>query len=407
MSLLAVEARRTRWHGRPACTLSNGVVELTHLTGGGHIADFHAADVPALNPFSIPQWNSRDPTRFRPAHDESEFGPAAVGKLLSGIAGHSVCLGVFGMPSEEEAAAGAVLHGEAGVRSWTATARSGRDEGRLRFSVRLPAFGLNFTREIVLRPGESVVRVRESVCNLRATDQFIQWQQHAVLGPPFLDPASCIVSLPGERGITDPGDYEARSALASNAEFTWPSAPGVNGGSLDLQRPCQKSGLGFVAGIQIDPNRENAFVCAVNREQQLAFGYVFRRSQFPWVTLWEENCARTAPPWLGRERARAFEFGVSPLPIGRAATLRRGDLFGTPTMLRIPAGGVVSAEWLMFLRRVPRGVACIRDVICRPNRLCLTPDAGRPLAMVAAGVADFLNAPQASAPRPRKARPGS
>jgi hypothetical protein len=388
-----VECRRARWQGRPSCVLRNDVVALTHLTGGGHIPDFHFLNAPTLSPFWIPRWQLRDPVFFRPARDEAEFGLAPVGKLLIGIAGHSLCLGVFGMPSDEEIAAGAVLHGEAGVRAWTATLRSGQDEGRVRLSVRLPVFGLNLTRELTLRPGESVVRVRESVRNLRGVDQFIQWQQHAVLGPLFLHSRDCVITLPGSRGITDAGGYEGRSALASGAEFTWPLAPGIDGASVDLQHPCQKSGTGFVAGIQIDPHREYGFVCAVNHAQRLAIGYVFSRSQFPWVTLWEENSARTALPWRGREQARAFEFGVSPLPIGRAEALRNGEIFGSPTLLRIPARGSVSAAWAMFLCRVRRGVHRVNDIGCQPNRLRLATDCRTTLNIPAVSIADFLDAP--------------
>jgi hypothetical protein len=387
-----VECRRDRWRSRPCCVLRNDLVEFTHLTGGGHIPDFHFLREPALNPLWVPGWPLRDPRRFRPARDEAKFGPAPVGRLLSGIAGHSLCLGTFGMPSGEELAAGAVLHGAAGVRAWTASLRSGRREGRLRFSLRLPDSGFFFTRELTLLPGESVVRVRETVRNLLASDQFIQWQQHAVLGPPFLDPSDCVITLPGSRGITDPGDYEGRAALASSAEFTWPFAPGADGSAADLQHPCQTSGCGFVAGIQIDPHREHAFVCAVNHAQRLAFGYVFRRSQFPWVTLWEENRARTAPPWRGQEQARAFEFGVSPLPVGREETLRRSEVFSTPTTLRLPARACVSVAWLVFLCRVPRDVRRVNDIVCQRNRLRLATDGKAVVTIPAVSTADFLAA---------------
>jgi hypothetical protein len=386
-----VECRRVRWQDRPAGVLRNDVVALTHLTGGGYIPDFHLLDAPALNPFWIPGWKTRDPGRFRSTRDEAEFGSTPVGKLLCGIAGHSLCLGVFGMPSAEEIAAGAVLHGEAGVRRWTATLHSGQNEGSLRFSLRLPTFGLAFTRELSLRPGESVVRVRESIRNLLGADQFIQWQQHAVIGPPFLDPRDCVITLPGSRGITDAGNYEGRPALVSDAEFTWPLAPAVDGGSVDLQQPCQKTGTGFVAGIQVDPRREHAFVCAVNCVERLAFGYVFLRSQFPWVTLWEENCARTAPPWRGREQARAFEFGVSPLPRGRTESMRRGEVFGASTLLRVPARASASAAWAMFLCRVPRSVRRVTDIACQPNQLRLATDGRSALTTPAASIADFLD----------------
>lgn len=393
MSTQKVGVRRGRWRNRPCCILSNDIVELTHLTGGGQIPDYHFLDAPTLNPFWIPQWRLRDPVLFRAACDEATFGPEPVGKLLSGIAGHSLCLGLYGMPSDEEIAAGAVLHGEAGVRRWTASLRSGRDEGCLRFSVRLPAFGLVFTRELSLRTGESVIQVREAVRNLLDADQFIQWQQHAVLGPPFLDAAECVITLPGLRGITDPGAYEGHPALAPDSEFTWPAAPAVGGGSVDLQYPCQTPGRGFVAGIQIDPRREHGFACAVNPAERLAFGYIFRRSQFPWVTLWEENCTRLAPPWAGREQARAFEFGVSPLPIGRAETLRRGEAFGTPTLLRVPARAAVHAAWAMFLCRVPHSTRRVNDIVCHPNRLCITTDSTAELTIPAGGIGEFLNGP--------------
>lgn len=394
-----VGVRRGRWRNRPCCILSNGIVELTHLTGGGQIPDFHFLDAPTLNPFWIPQWKLRDPMLFRPARDEAQFGPAPVGKLLSGIVGHSLCLGVYGMPSDEEIAAGAVLHGEAGVRRWTASLRPREDEGRLRFSVCLPASGLVFTRELSLRKGESVVRVREAVRNLLGADQFIQWQQHAVLGPPFLDPDKCVITLPSVRGIIDPGDYEGHPALASDSEFPWPAAPAVGGGSVDLQHPCQTPGRGFVAGIQIDPRRDCGFACAVNQAERLAFGYIFRRSHFPWVTLWEENRTRTAPPWCGREQARALEFGVSPLPIGRAEMLRRGDVFGTPTLLRVPARAAVHTSWAIFLCRVPDGLRRVNDIVCQPSRLCLTTDGSAELTIAADGIGDFLNGP---APRAKR-----
>lgn len=393
MSTQRVECRRDRWKGRPACILSNGVVALTQLSGGGHIADFHFLEAASVNPFWVPHWKLRDPARFRPARDESEYGSTPVGRLLSGIAGHSLCLGVFGMPSAEEIAAGAVLHGEAGVRRWTASLRPGRNEGRVLLSVRLPAFGLMFTRELSLRPGESVIRVRESVRNLLGADQFIQWQQHAAFGPPFLDPRDCVITLAGSRGITDSAGYEGRSALIANAEFTWPLAPGIDGCSVGLERPCQKTGSGFVAGILIDPRREHAFICAVNHAQQLAIGYVFRRSQFPWITLWEENQARTDPPWRGQEQVRGLEFGVSPLPVGRADTIRSGELFGAPTLLRIPARGVVSAAWAMFLCRTPRTVRRVNGIVCQPNRLRLATGAGSALTIRAGSIADFLDAP--------------
>lgn len=364
-------SRRVRWRGRQACLLSNDLVELVHLTGGGQIPEFRFRGFPDSNPLWIPRWRLREPMLFR-SSDVSQYGPAVVGKLLSGIAGHSLCLGVFGMPSEEEVSAGAVLHGEASERRWSVELGESQDHAEMRFSVRLPRSRLAFQRTLTLRRGESVVRVHERVSNLLATDQFLQWQQHVTLGPPFLSREHCSIALPGARGITDPNGYEGHEKLAKGTEFLWPHAPGIDGDPVDLRRPLQERGTGFVAGVQIDPRREFGFVCAVHHEKAIAFGFLFCRTDFPWVTLWEENCARLTPPWNGAEQARGLEFGVSPLPLGRAETMRRGDLFDAPTLVRVPARGELHVSYAMFLARMADDRSNVIDLVCRDDAMELT-----------------------------------
>jgi hypothetical protein len=379
-----LECREAVWRGRRACVLSNKVVQLTHLTGGGQIPEFRFRVTPESNPFWIPKWKLGEPNQFRPERDAARFGPRTAGKLLSVIAGHSLCLGVFGMPSDEELRAGAVLHGEAGVRPWKAERSTSADGAEIHFEVRLPRGGLVFRRTLSLARNESVVRVHETVTNLFSINQYIQWQQHATLAPPFLNREESSVTIPGKRGVTDPNGYEGYELLAKGAEFDWPNAPAARGGTVDLRQPFSAPGTGFVAGVQIDPRRDLGFVCAVNRKQRVAFGYVFARKDFPWVAIWEENLARPVAPWKRQERARAFEFGVSPLPLGREETLRRGPLFETPTMLRLPAKGVVSASYAMFLARLPPGVQRVSDVVCRDTSIDLMAETGELLRSVAA-----------------------
>jgi hypothetical protein len=317
--------------------------------------------------------------------------------LLSAIAGHSLCLGVFGMPSDEEVRAGAVLHGEAGVRPWKPEIATHADSAEMRFEVRLPRSGLVFRRTLSLERNESVVRVCETVTNLFPTDQFIQWQQHATLGPPYLDRYESSITMPGLKGVTDPNGYEGCELLASDAEFDWPSAPAARGGSIDLRQSFPAPGTGFVAGVQIDPHRDFGFVCAVNRKRRVAFGYLFARRDFPWVAIWEENLARKEPPWNGREQARAFEFGVSPLPLGREKTLQRGNLFGTPTMLRLPAKAEISANYAMFLAHLPVAALPVGDVVCTESSIQLLTESGEPMGSVpASNIRNFVTKPEST-----------
>ena len=380
-----MRADRTIWRGRTASLLANELVEVTHLTGGGHIVDFHFTDeTHNLNPFWVPHWKTLEPFKFKPARHSKFYGPPETGRLLSGIAGHSLCLDLFGMPSPEEIRLGGTIHGEAGVSNWSASRKTRGNEASLEYSVRLPRAALAFVRSVSLRQGESVVRIRETVENERKVDQFFQWQQHAVLGAPFLS-QDCVINLPGARGRTFPSTYERRGLLKNGQDFRWPHAPRFDRGRVDLRRPLTAPRRGFVAGVQIAPNRTYGFVCALNRRLALVIGYCFRRDDFPWVTLWEEYGARRYSPWNGREKIRGIEFGTSPLPLTRAENFTQGPVFDTPTLAHVPARGARTAKYVLFLAHVPRGTRSIADVIVGRDSLDLVNSAGTHIKSLAAG----------------------
>jgi hypothetical protein len=366
----------TKWRGRAACVLGNDIINLTHLTGGGHIADFRFRGSNQINPFWTPRWKTMEPFDFDPEKDASLYGTPEVGRLLSGIAGHNLCLDLFGMPSEEEARLGATLHGEAGVLKWNVRRDKQNSYAELHFAVTLRHSGLSFARSVLLRRGESVVYVRETVKNKRSVDQFFQWQQHTTVGAPFLS-RDCIVALPGGRGKTFPSGYDGRELLKSDTEFTWPYAPRFDRGRVDLRHALITPGRGFVAGVEIVPDRSHAFVCVSNVRSGLAVGYCFRREDFPWITLWEENVARKSSPWKGRERTRALEFGKSPLPMSRADNFVLGKLFGTPTLAHVSARGTQTACYVLFLARLSSETRSIYDVAVGTRALDLIGAGGR------------------------------
>src|SRR5439155_11873101 len=95
----------------------------------------------------------------------------------------------------------------------------------------------------------------------------------------------------------------------------------------------------------MDPTREHAFFVAFSPAAKLAFGYVWRRADFPWLGIWEENHSRLAPPWNGRVLTRGMEFGVSPFPESRRQMVERGSLFETRTYRWLPAKGRLVAEY--------------------------------------------------------------
>ena len=56
--------------------------------------------------------------RVHTAKHARTYGPPPDGRLLSGIAGHSLSFDHFGPPSPEETAAGLTTHGEAPALKW-------------------------------------------------------------------------------------------------------------------------------------------------------------------------------------------------------------------------------------------------------------------------------------------------
>lgn len=383
---------KTKWHGREAYALSNDLVQLITLTGGGHIAELRftrESGFPTLNPLWIPNWKTIEPYRYRPRLHAARYGPPATGKLISGIVGHNLCLDYFGAPSDEEAAQGLSIHGEAPSARWRKTeTRVAPHRVALTLSVRLPVAGLQFSRAIELRRGEPLVYFRETVTNERKVDHFFHWTQHVTLAPPFLAPKGSCVAISATKGMTFPQGYEGKALLASSKEFRWPYAPGVAGGKVDLTRPFSHRGLGLLASVQLDPRREVEFVAALNVAQRLLVGYCFRRRDYPWVAIWEENCARSAPPWNGRCQSRGLEFGSTPMPTGRRDAFARGPLFGTPSFSMVPARSRNTIQYVAFLTQLPPDFGDVRDIRLLRDEILVLNSRRKPVARLhASGLA--------------------
>jgi hypothetical protein len=349
------------WNGRKGYVLGNSVVRMTTLTGGGHISDFRLEQSPVVNPLWTPPWKTIDPQSYREKIHASKYGTITEGKLLSGIVGHNICLDYFGSPSTEEAQFGLSQHGEAPSSRWRKAAGAVTQQRvALTLEVNLPVAGLKVSRIIELRKDESVAYVTEVVENRRKADHFFHWTQHVTLGTPFLTANDSMISLPGTRGYT--GDEGTPPLLAAGEEFEWPNAPSATGGLVDLTSPLIRDGFSFLVAILLDKRRDVAFIAAVNRKLGLLLAYCFRRQDFPWVAIWEENRAIKAPPWNGMTQARGLEFSTTPLPLLRRDSFLFGRLFDEPTLACIPARATKKVRYLALLARVPHDFETVQDI---------------------------------------------
>ena len=323
--------------GRRAVSLENADLRVTVLEEGGHIAEVFSKRA-QVNPLWVPHWPSVEPSTYS-AEQYPHFGTGSDARLLAGIMGHNLCLDLFGGPSAAEAAVGITAHGEGSVNAYTITETA---EG-LTISIRLPLAQLDFTRTLQLH-GRSV-SIRETVENLTAADRPIAWTQHVTLAPPFLDPATTQFRASMKKSVvaqTDPGESPY---LAAGQPFEWPLAPRSEGGTADLRKMNPKSPASAYTAQVGEEAREDAFFLAFSPRYQLAFGYVWKRADFPWLGIWEENCSRRWSPWDSRTITRGMEFGVSPFPESRIAMIERGKLLGQPTFRWLPALGELQVEY--------------------------------------------------------------
>lgn len=344
----------TTFEGRPGVLLSNGRLELTVLLRGATFARLALADNPErLSPL------------WEPIRMARELGqPPTFGDGL----GHFVCVDGFGPVSAEEQAAGLRGHGEAHrqpfeVRSY---AREG-NRTTLTLTATLPVLQEAFTRTVRMVEGENVVYVESQLESLLAFDRPVMWAEHATIGSPFLEPGVTVVDMPASRAKTRP--YQPKPArlphrLPSDVEFTWPDAPALAGGAVNLRAAPANPNSGDHTTCLMDRSRSWAFVTALHPTRRLILGYLFKPEEFPWVQNWENY------PSTGK-LARGLEFSTQPFDVPRREVIQLNSLFGAPVYRWLPAKSKIESRFLMFYAKTPEGLRQVDDVRLENGRIVI------------------------------------
>jgi len=342
------------YRGRRAAIIENDEVRVTVLEEGGHIAQV-LDKRSGINPLWTPPWPSIEPSTYVAAR-HAEYGSTSEAKLLAGIMGHNLCVDIFGAPSDEETAAGLTPHGEASIVRY----ELGVTGQAMSMRALLPLAELRIERRLELC--DRAVRVRESIDNLTACDRPIGWTEHVTLGPPFLEKGVTEFRASATRSKVFERAFGAHDYLLAGALFDWPVAPRVDGGATDLRRFTGAAASNAYSAHLMDAAREDAFFVAFSPTARLAFGYVWKRKDFPWLGIWEENHSRTHAPWNGATLTRGMEFGVSPMPESRREMVDRGRLFDVPTYRWLPAKSRVEVEYWAIVRHAD----AVPEILERP-----------------------------------------
>jgi hypothetical protein len=354
------------------------------LEGGGHICELNLKACTGVNPLWRPPWVTIDPAHYAAGRHARTYGGSPDGRLLAGIAGHSLSFDHFGPPSREEAAAGLTTHGEAPALHWGIQKHAQSAKPQLQYGLTLPEARIGFSRKLTLDRVNPVIYCEEEAVNLSPYDRPISWNEHVTFGPPFLETGVTWFDMPATRAKVCPGSYSPRFFLQPDAEFSWPSAPTKDRKRVNL-RTTPALRFGHYTAQLLNPELEIGFIAACNPRLKLLVVYAFRRADFPWVGNWEERYNRTSAPWRGKTFCRGLEFSTTPFAIPRRETIEQGPLFGEPTYRWLPARSKAQVRFLILLFEVPatfRGVASVSianrkiDVVESGNR-------GRKVSVVA------------------------
>jgi len=343
----------TTFQGRKAWRIESDKLRVTVLPGGGHVAELTLKGAREVNPLWVPPWPSIEPGVYRKDKHGEAYGTDSEAATLASIMGHNVCFDYWGAPSPAEFQAGLSYHGEI---STIECQRVGGAAGEVTYRAELPQSRTSLTR--TLRVIGQVAYFEETAENHTALDRPFGWVQHVTFGPPFVDARHAAFDASGTRA-------ERRAGQAAQ-EFSWPAAP-----DKDFRRFSSGERDDAMAFVLLDPQREIAFVSALNTDYRQIVVYVFRQRDFPWLAVWEQNRSRMQPPWNGKAQTRGMEFGNTRVGGTARAWLRMPLIWDTPAFGWLDARGMMTARYAAVAASIPEGFDRLRDVRIAGNELVL------------------------------------
>ncbi|MBI2688714.1 MAG: hypothetical protein HYX27_20625 [Acidobacteria bacterium] len=319
-----LQLNETKVYGRDAWILSNGLIRVALLKGGGHIAEVRQTTGDPrrdINPMRVPHYPTMDPQLFNVSKHGAIYGTSPHSRLSAGYLGHLLCFPFYGpVSSDDEAKGGLGNHGEAPVVEWRKTRADVTPQAVIfEYGADLPLTQYRVWRRVTLPAGRRHVNVEEWVENLTGMDRPMQWMQHATFGPPFVEPG--------------------RSRLQISAKD-----PALRDRVMPEER-----GAGSYTAIRLDPARPQQFFVVSNADFRVQIGYIFPSSQNAWAGDWMENQKNQTLPWSGQVIARGIEFGNSPHAEGLRKAIERGPIDGTPSFGWIQARQTLKNEFRIFL----------------------------------------------------------
>ena len=324
--------------GREQVVLAGAAARVGIDRAGGSIVDFRLADS-EVTPLT---WNYPE-----------------VGDRAPRTMGHFLCLDRWGNPSPQERENGMPFHGEASYIMWEVVSPPEKKGETITavMSCELPLGGLRVMRMLVLNDTVPVLQVREEITNLNKLGRVYNMVQHATIAPPFLD-RSVMVDSNAYRGFLG----ESSMPFPEEPVVYWP-VMAYKGKLVDMRRFEGDHNPAVVSYVFAD-SLVNGWVTACNPAKGFLIGYIWERSEYPWLVFWRN--AQNGEP-----AARGLEFGTTGLHLPFAELTEKGEVFGTPVFAYLDAGETVTKSYTAFLAEIPGDYRGVEEVSWRDGSIVI------------------------------------
>ena len=325
-----------RVQGRRSLVLENEKVRLVIDIAGGSIPEFRFIDS-NLNPLN---WGRRNPG------DQPDS------------MGHFLCCDRWGPPSDAEGKNGMPYHGESTKVVWEVLSNieGNSSINNVRMSAELPLAGLRIDRSVTLASTSAFFLVSEKVTNKNKLGRIFNIVQHPTIGPPFLD-ENCVVDSNGRRGFAQGGSMPR----PEQPEFVWPKAITNDGNQISMRKMLENEDPS-VTSFVID--EDLGWAVASNSNRGLLFGYIWKRSDYPWFNHW----------WKlkdGKPHARGLEFGSTGLHQPFAVLVKKREIFGRQLFEFLDANENKTKSYACFLAKIPKDYLGVNKVMFEGDSLVI------------------------------------
>ncbi len=329
---------------KSASFLQNNKSILTIDLFGGAITDFHLKNS-GINPLTFAFSKEQMP------ENNKEGAP---------YQGHFLCLGRWGEPSPGEMKAGLPNHGQIANVLWDI--KKTLSQNCLVMNAVAVLEGLSIKRKIVLDKHSAIYAVKEVVQNFNPLGRLYNMVQHPTLAMPFLDETT-IIDCNASTGF----DQASYKEINSNT-IHWPFAKDSNQNEIDLRKSL--SPYNAVFSFVIKKDAEHGWITAFSSKHNLLFGYIWKRSDYPWVHLWQHYTN-------GIIQYRGIEFGTAGIHQPFNEILNTSPiLFGEKTFAFIDAGESISKNYFSFIYNTAPNFEGVEDITIMNDEIQIKPKNG-------------------------------